>query len=213
MATPYETVLTKWTDLAEELNGRESDVYVCPNILGYYDRKAKPSSFGNEPSSDSIVVTSGGMVTRLHQWFGRRRKSPSIGKKLVAVLTWMYDRGSLGGNANLCHVFLLLIDFRADNAPYDVYLYEPMEVCRDNPERVAPPRLIIKMYQMSEKQGMPVITTGSRGLYVYGDQKAHEKTCFPKVMRLTRKLWLKGAENGLNWLKQSFRTQTITRYC
>ena len=89
------------------------------------------------------------------------------GKQLVA---WMYDRGSLALNENFCHAYLLLVDFRSDKPPYNIYIYEPMGAST----RAVAPRLISNMVLVSKQQRLPVVSGTAKGLFVYGTQKVHE---------------------------------------
>lgn len=223
-----DTLTTRWFNLAREgqitidpANRPDDldDVYVLPEILA--------TPVGKSKDQEAQVVyrrclSSSTMVNHLAENFAQRAVDPLIGRKLVIILMWTtlpFKQRMPGVDS---HANLLLIDYRADEPPYDVYIFEPNRI--EDAEKKVAPKVIKAMLDYAKKNGKISVlcpqykskqdgtVKNTKGKFVYGHQQSSGTDCFGQVVQVVRGILHRGANSGLQWFLDSNSVRDIVRW-
>jgi len=190
--TPASAIVYQWTDLTKRFNDLDpnSDVYLYEDILSFTNQK-QFKTLGQK----TILKSARGIVQSMHPKFSRRTSDPEIGKKLVVLLVWGYS--GLLRSEIMCHTYLLMIDFRSDGPPFDLYIFEPLEVSDNNPRLRSWPKLVADMGYMSKVIKKRIIDRSAKTIVFHGNQSIEENLCFYNLTSVATKIASDGADDGL----------------
>lgn len=185
--------------------------YVVPYILAFNDAKYQIKNV----TAESDLRSASTMVLYFAPNFARRKTNPAIGKKLTATLIWTYvspQEYSKDSSVN-CHVQLLLIDYRKDWPPFDVYVYEPLKITNETPAKRCVSTRIKTMLEFAAQHGRKgVISKSCKGTFLYGKQSYKVPNCFEHVTNVIEQMYRMGASAGLEWLLSVTESRPITRW-
>ena len=203
------------------------DLFVSPYILAFQHQNQYNSSnlithtydILDNPKKSTIkknkvcLRASRGILDYFCDSFVKRKTAPDIGRKLVLTLVWSNLSPLENSDTINAHVNLLITDYRKDWPPFDIYMYEPMEISDRTPERKVPNSLVKEMVKIAKAERKTrAISKDCAGIFLYGKQPITQNDCFSNIINIVDSMVIKGPTNGLKWLLATSVTKPVTRW-